>query len=220
MNAVEPGASIPSTYAILSEIDTPLNLDQSRNRARFAMEMVMYLTPFHSLFPDLAAREVRTATVMNNPDLPQDSYAFMELYCFELDCDCRRVLLNVISKQGNKHVATISHAFDEPDDDAYVPAQTFLDPMNPQSRYAEALLELFVDVVLTDSRYRARLERHYHMVKEAVADPQHPQRETIAAVRSASGPSRRTTPKVGRNTPCPCGSGKKYKKCCLGREEV
>ncbi|WP_243647126.1 SEC-C metal-binding domain-containing protein [Scopulibacillus darangshiensis] len=20
--------------------------------------------------------------------------------------------------------------------------------------------------------------------------------------------------KVGRNTPCPCGSGKKYKKCC------
>ncbi len=26
-------------------------------------------------------------------------------------------------------------------------------------------------------------------------------------------PSRRTEPKVGRNDPCPCGSGKKYKKC-------
>jgi SEC-C motif-containing protein len=24
----------------------------------------------------------------------------------------------------------------------------------------------------------------------------------------------RTSPKVGRNAPCPCGSGKKYKKCC------
>jgi preprotein translocase subunit SecA len=24
----------------------------------------------------------------------------------------------------------------------------------------------------------------------------------------------RATPKVGRNQPCPCGSGKKYKKCC------
>jgi len=23
-----------------------------------------------------------------------------------------------------------------------------------------------------------------------------------------------TTGKVGRNDPCPCGSGKKYKKCC------
>lgn len=27
----------------------------------------------------------------------------------------------------------------------------------------------------------------------------------------------RSEPKVGRNDPCPCGSGKKYKKCCLGR---
>jgi len=27
-------------------------------------------------------------------------------------------------------------------------------------------------------------------------------------------------PKVGRNEPCPCGSGKKYKKCCLGKSET
>ncbi len=27
-------------------------------------------------------------------------------------------------------------------------------------------------------------------------------------------PYRRETPKTGRNDPCPCGSGKKYKKCC------
>jgi tetratricopeptide (TPR) repeat protein len=27
-------------------------------------------------------------------------------------------------------------------------------------------------------------------------------------------PVRREAPKVGRNDPCPCGSGKKYKKCC------
>ncbi|HWE20290.1 MAG TPA: UPF0149 family protein [Hyphomicrobiaceae bacterium] len=30
-----------------------------------------------------------------------------------------------------------------------------------------------------------------------------------------AGPHVPTTPKVGRNDPCPCGSGKKYKKCCL-----
>ncbi len=28
----------------------------------------------------------------------------------------------------------------------------------------------------------------------------------------------RHTTKIGRNEPCPCGSGKKYKKCCLNRE--
>lgn len=29
-------------------------------------------------------------------------------------------------------------------------------------------------------------------------------------------PAVRTAAKVGRNDPCPCGSGKKFKKCCLG----
>jgi len=31
-------------------------------------------------------------------------------------------------------------------------------------------------------------------------------------------PVRRETPKVGRNDACPCGSGRKYKKCCLASE--
>lgn len=30
-----------------------------------------------------------------------------------------------------------------------------------------------------------------------------------------SQPVKRDNDKVGRNDPCPCGSGKKYKKCCL-----
>ncbi len=31
---------------------------------------------------------------------------------------------------------------------------------------------------------------------------------------AATEPYKRNQPKVGRNDPCPCGSGKKYKKCC------
>ncbi len=30
----------------------------------------------------------------------------------------------------------------------------------------------------------------------------------------AAAPLRRESPKVGRNDPCPCGSGRKYKQCC------
>jgi len=30
----------------------------------------------------------------------------------------------------------------------------------------------------------------------------------------------RETPKVGRNEPCPCGSGRKYKKCCLSADSA
>ena len=31
---------------------------------------------------------------------------------------------------------------------------------------------------------------------------------------------KRTEPKVGRNDPCPCGSGKKYKKCCCNQSNA
>ena len=35
-----------------------------------------------------------------------------------------------------------------------------------------------------------------------------------AEVKLELAPVRRGMPKVGRNEPCPCGSGKKYKNCC------
>ncbi|MBL0707421.1 MAG: SEC-C domain-containing protein [Sulfurimonas sp.] len=34
---------------------------------------------------------------------------------------------------------------------------------------------------------------------------------------TVSLPSVQNEPKLGRNDPCPCGSGKKYKKCCLNK---
>jgi SEC-C motif-containing protein len=34
-------------------------------------------------------------------------------------------------------------------------------------------------------------------------------------VRQGPAPVKSSAPKVGRNDPCPCGSGKKYKQCCL-----
>ena len=53
------------------------------------------------------------------------------------------------------------------------------------------------------------LEKEFHRKKE---------KELAAASRQGGGDSsqpsqRRTGEKVGRNDPCPCGSGKKYKKC-------
>ena len=52
------------------------------------------------------------------------------------------------------------------------------------------------------------LEKEFHRKK---------QRDLDAATRAGAGDSqpvqRRTGEKVGRNDPCPCGSGKKYKKC-------
>ena len=49
--------------------------------------------------------------------------------------------------------------------------------------------------------------------------PRRPMRKQNAAAgpgaaEFASQQAMGTTPKVGRNAPCPCGSGKKYKRCC------
>ena len=38
------------------------------------------------------------------------------------------------------------------------------------------------------------------------------------ADRVQIGTYRRAEPKIGRNDPCSCGSGKKFKKCCMGQE--
>jgi preprotein translocase subunit SecA len=55
---------------------------------------------------------------------------------------------------------------------------------------------------------------------DAIEKEFHRKKERELAVASRAGGSeasqamqRRTGDKVGRNDPCPCGSGKKYKKC-------
>ncbi|MCX8118902.1 MAG: SEC-C metal-binding domain-containing protein [Desulfobacterota bacterium] len=39
----------------------------------------------------------------------------------------------------------------------------------------------------------------------------------LTASRVSRPEPQRKAPKIGRNDPCPCGSGKKYKKCCLNK---
>ena len=66
-----------------------------------------------------------------------------------------------------------------------------------------------------EAEWRKNLSEHVAAVHEYWAEA----RMALAGVaRDADGPElgtyRRTEPKIGRNQPCPCGSGKKYKRCC------
>ena len=54
-------------------------------------------------------------------------------------------------------------------------------------------------------------------------------REKVAKETGAAGaaeatvkkqPVRNAAKKVGPNDPCPCGSGKKYKKCCMQKDKL
>jgi hypothetical protein len=53
-----------------------------------------------------------------------------------------------------------------------------------------------------------------------VLDEEEDEDDLLGALESESEPPvetfQRAAPKVGRNDPCPCGSGKKFKKCCGG----
>ncbi len=59
-------------------------------------------------------------------------------------------------------------------------------------------------------------ERQKKRANEKIVDPYNlPTRKTLATYTSSTSEDKSSpAEKVGRNDPCPCGSGKKYKKCC------
>lgn len=123
----------------------------------------MSLKPFYYFFPELAKQETRCITILDEGEgLPPGKYAFAESYCYDPDCDCRRVMLNVYCEETKQPLAAISFGFNA-DDDMRGP---FLDPLNRQSEHANQLLDLARNLLLSDAAYVARLERHYRMVKD------------------------------------------------------
>lgn len=161
---------------------------------------------FHAVLPEVAKRETRSVTIVGDDEIPDGMYHLLESYCDERGCDCRRVMFSIVSERTHEIVATVSHAIELlPGWATSEMGRTFLDPLNPQSDFAEALLAQ-VELVLRDEEYAARLLRHYRAVKAGLGDP---------VPEIAPGVTvRRAEPKVGANDPCPCGSGRKYKRCC------
>lgn len=153
---------------------------------------------------------------MGHEVLPQRPFLLVDSYCVERGCDCRSVLLGVHDVERGRQVATVNYSFEPPTGHDADFGQIFLDPINPQSGMSEPLLEVVADILENDRDYRDRLLRHYRMMKDVIEDPSHPEYERARGWCSSVGqdPVRRAGPKVGANDPCPCGSGKKFKRCC------
>ena len=174
----------------------------------------MPYTMFHDRFPDIAEKETRNLIVLDDPDLPPDTYALMELYCDEAGCDCRRVMFNVFADERKEFVAVIAYGWATKDyyrqwageNDPEVIEELkgpVLNRLSPQSELAPAILNKVKNVVLRDKLYIERLIKHYQLFRKTV-DGKHD-------VTMSKKPSQR----IGRNDPCPCGSGRKYKYCCM-----
>jgi hypothetical protein len=170
--------------------------------------------PFRERFPELAEKETRTLIISEHPRLPDDEYALLEAYCNEPDCDCRRVFLNVGSWRTGEILAVIAYGWESKkyyanwlgrNDPSIIKELQgpVLNSASPQSEFAPALLQE-VEHILQDKHYLDRIKRHYRLFKKTVDNQLSEPNEVEFTPQQ----------KIHRNAPCPCGSGKKYKKCC------
>ncbi len=106
-----------------------------------------------------------------------DEFGFFELYCNDENCDCRRVMFNVVSRKSQKTVAIIAYGresrkfyakwYRQNDLEIIREMQgPVLNSASHQSELAPALLEKVCGLLLTDPEYIARLKQHYRMFKE------------------------------------------------------
>ncbi len=112
----------------------------------------------------------------------------------------RSVMLSVIDNKWREHLSEMD----------YLRAGIGLRAMgqrDPLSEYQREAYDLFTDLV--DSVKKDAVKYLFHVeISKPKTEPQR------VAPLPTGGPARQaTSDKVGRNDPCPCGSGKKYKRC-------
>lgn len=134
----------------------------------------------------------------------------------------RNVERNVLLKAVDKHWMEHLEAMDDLRDSIRLQAYA---NRNPVSEYRIAGMDLFAETMDDIKRTTSRI------VLSAIPREEFEKRRQMMVAKSAgvlgtNGPVRtaekkkpvvkKAAEKVGRNDPCPCGSGKKYKNCCGG----
>lgn len=97
---------------------------------------------------------------------------------------------------------------------------------NPLNEYKKEAFDLFMNMIETVKRQTIKTLMHVRLVQEDEVERMEEERrqrqeQEMQLNKGAAGgeikakdPIKREGDKIGRNAPCPCGSGKKYKKCC------
>jgi len=123
------------------------------------------------------------------------------------------LLLQTIDSQWKDHLLSIDHLKEGIGLRGYA-------QRNPKEEYKREAYQLFMEMMgrirqeAIQKLYRVQLAR-----EDDVERMEARQRRQQIVLNRAGGeeekkPATRDEQKVGRNDPCPCGSGQKYKKCC------
>jgi preprotein translocase subunit SecA len=128
----------------------------------------------------------------------------------------RRIILDIVDSQWKDHLLSLDHLKEGIGLRGYGQK----DPLVEFKKEAYNLFEDMMDRIWTETvRYLflvqpARPEDEQRVIERRQRRAEQ-QMQFLAGQAQAEPPKPiRTGAKIGRNDPCPCGSGKKYKKCC------
>ena len=160
---------------------------------------------FHDLFPEVAEEETRTLilTEESTLPLPKGDYSFLEMFCNDEGCDCRRVMFMVVTSSQRDSLAVVSWGWEPLSfyskwmrvaDRSQ--AQEIKGPSlnfgSPQSKLAPVILSLVEGFLLKDKAYTDRVKRHYAMVREQVDGPRGRKRKVAAKDMKVRNPTPKT----------------------------
>jgi hypothetical protein len=155
------------------------------------------MLPFDLLFPDVARKESRGATLIAPGGQHLGQFLFRELYCADQNCDCRILLVQAFSAARARVVAAFSYCFEPLEGEP----QFEIDPLQPQSELSEPLFEMFQHALVEDPAYRPALLRHYAMWKAIVDDPAHPDHGKLRGSAKAGSARATSRPQPKKRKP-------------------
>jgi len=124
----------------------------------------------------------------------------------------RLLMLHVVDSHWVRHLT----ALDELREGIGLRAFAKRDPLIEYKREAFEMFDELKAAIASDVAHRISFTS---LVRQPAARPTRAYRPGAPGEPSGSTPTR-SAEKVGRNDPCPCGSGKKYKQCCMRKDRA
>jgi hypothetical protein len=137
-------------------------------------------------------------------------YLVEEQYCVQPWCDCTQTVLSFLSYRDASRKRTTG-PLESPIARYDYQTGTVREelPSPPGQASTGELMDALKNAHPTLNR---QLELRHHILQSLYARAA---KGKLASRSGSDNSPRIAPPKVGRNDPCPCGSGKKYKRCCL-----
>lgn len=233
---VEPPERSPETAAVVSEFLRDFPESEREQLREWYSEREQALRRLKAFRMD--AEDVETGRLIDFREvlgLPRDltqrcplgeydvergasRYVVLERFCPNPECDCREVHLAFFplhrdSANSDRHVVS-----EEIMAKMTLDGQVRLDEVHGVRRTeAQAVISQWRREEMDDLGYLGwRYEQMKAVGRRSLAGKKRRRREApeMDFIPEETEPLEPASARVGRNSPCPCGSGKKYKKCC------